>query len=242
MRFLVRTCSVLFLAGVSLAQPPAGDGASIRILQPGKYIDDVAANSGEIWWVLYATPGDGVRLRYTPLCVTDVPDWGPRVQAEGFADEEVVLLFSGTREIPRGPVATTFLGNLPLTPGTEVWLGQVGRDLLRVHPFRRSVISNTPMNEATLGEYRIELCQGGSANQTLFKAQWSGEPSGGSDYNDYLPSLLWAGDLDKDDRLDLLLDVRQHYAAPKIALYLSSHAQPGERVHLVAQADGPGGC
>lgn len=48
------------------------------------------------------------------------------------------------------------------------------------------------------------------------------------------PSLLWAGDLDRDGKLDLFMDILNHYAGRHYALYLSSEAEDGELVKLVA--------
>ena len=49
------------------------------------------------------------------------------------------------------------------------------------------------------------------------------------------PSLLWAGDLDRDGQLDLLLDISNHYAARHYVLYLSSEADAGDLVKPVAE-------
>ena len=47
--------------------------------------------------------------------------------------------------------------------------------------------------------------------------------------------LLWAGDLDGDGRLDLLLNTNYHPEASGLSLYLSSHAAAGALVGLVAE-------
>jgi len=44
------------------------------------------------------------------------------------------------------------------------------------------------------------------------------------------PLLLWAGDLDKDGKLDLLMDITNHYNISETALFLSSLARSGELV------------
>ncbi len=49
------------------------------------------------------------------------------------------------------------------------------------------------------------------------------------------PSLLWAGDLDRDGQLDLLLDISNHYAARHYVLYMSSEADAGDLVKPVAE-------
>lgn len=52
---------------------------------------------------------------------------------------------------------------------------------------------------------------------------------------DGTPQLLWAGDLDGDNRADLILDITNHYNVRHLALYLSSKAAPEKLVKLVAQ-------
>jgi len=42
------------------------------------------------------------------------------------------------------------------------------------------------------------------------------------------PHVVWAGDLDRDGKLDLLLDLTWHYNVSAPTLYLSSRATAGE--------------
>lgn len=62
--------------------------------------------------------------------------------------------------------------------------------------------------------------------QTLF--QW---PQGLSDQH---AELIWAGDLDGDGKLDLLIDHSDHYNSSGLALYLSTWAGAGQLVGRVA--------
>ena len=48
------------------------------------------------------------------------------------------------------------------------------------------------------------------------------------------PFVLWAGDLDLDGRLDLLLDTSDHENVKEMRLFLSSAAKPGQLVSEVA--------
>ena len=47
--------------------------------------------------------------------------------------------------------------------------------------------------------------------------------------------LLWAGDLDRDGRLDLLLDLSEHYNMSLPTLFLSSAAADSDLVAPVAR-------
>lgn len=53
-------------------------------------------------------------------------------------------------------------------------------------------------------------------------------------YDETVPTLLMAGDLDNDGRLDLLIDTSNHYNLSRVTLFLSSAAGPGEWMAPVA--------
>lgn len=52
--------------------------------------------------------------------------------------------------------------------------------------------------------------------------------------NDCYWTLLWAGDLDLDGKLDLLLDLTHHYNVEDRVLFLSSQAEEGKLVKYIA--------
>jgi hypothetical protein len=59
--------------------------------------------------------------------------------------------------------------------------------------------------------------------------------------NDPYWYLLWAGDLDRDGKLDLYLSVTQHYDVAERKLFLSSQARRKKLVREVASFE-IGGC
>lgn len=89
---------------------------------------------------------------------------------------------------------------------------------------------------------RIVLRDGRGREQVLVRmdgyadtrtaAPWLGD--------DASPSLLFAGDLDRDGKLDLLFDTTDHYNVSRPTLFLSSQAKPGELLHRVAQYESVG--
>ena len=52
--------------------------------------------------------------------------------------------------------------------------------------------------------------------------------------------LLFAGDLDRDGKLDLVFDTTDHYNVARPTLFLSSQARPGELLHEVARTTSVG--
>ena len=49
------------------------------------------------------------------------------------------------------------------------------------------------------------------------------------------PALLWAGDLDRDREIDLLINATNHYNVTHPMLFLSSQAEEGRLVEAVAE-------
>lgn len=237
MRFIVL---VLFFSCVGMAacaQPPAGDGTKIEILPAGKfYHADLHTATGDTWWVLFATPGEGPWLRYAPLSI-QLPDNGRRgdvlgeIRADGFAVSETILLFRGTKEIPRGPVASAFHGVLTLVPHLALGLG-TGGTRLEVVP------AGPPEDAQGFPRYTAYLDAGGKRQQ-LCEWGWKYLPPAECDeiHDATPPALRWAGDLDKDDRLDLLLNMPAGALSSVQALFLSGHATGNELVHQVATCE-----
>ena len=48
------------------------------------------------------------------------------------------------------------------------------------------------------------------------------------------PALIWAGDMDKDGKIDLILDLSKGLYSAHITLFLSSYAEKNEYLHEVA--------
>lgn len=54
------------------------------------------------------------------------------------------------------------------------------------------------------------------------------------------PRLVFAGDLDGDGEVDLILDETWHYNLGQLSLWLSSAAEPGQRLGRVAMQESTG--
>lgn len=228
MRFLL-VLLALATTDAALAQPPKGDGAHVEIIAPGRYCAaEMSGRTGDTWWVLYTSPADGPRLRYSPLTITPDPAMpgAYNVQADYFANADILLLFRGTPELPRGPVATCFQGAARLVGGTRLVLG-TGAQQIMLGAIREQP---SPDREA----YAVVLAND-TLQQDLLSNTWAatGAPAQEDTYN--YPELRWAGDLDKDDRIDLFLNLSATPARSHGALYLSSRAEKEEVLHLVAE-------
>ena len=82
-----------------------------------------------------------------------------------------------------------------------------------------------PNGFTSLENYSLELSKGQVSQELLAY----------SSTNDAIPTLLWAGDLDGDNRLDLVINATPHYAVSSApTLFLSSMAKDGNLVQKVA--------
>ena len=82
-------------------------------------------------------------------------------------------------------------------------------------------------SEVAITSYSL-IAKRGEAKQTLFTAEYIDLDSGP-------PSVVWAGDLDRDGAPDFFLDTSNHYNEMKHTLYLSSFAKAGKLLEKIAE-------
>lgn len=95
--------------------------------------------------------------------------------------DDVAFLLRGLEGIAPGPVLTVFAGSYPFTRGATLPLGDESQ---------RSFLTAEPADRG----FEVVLSEAG-VRQVLARGL-------GRDSGDSSPSLLWAGDLDRDGRLD----------------------------------------
>jgi hypothetical protein len=214
--------SLAGLVAVALAAETPSHGE--RILLPGTFFqeDVTAATAGE-WQALCPTPR-GLALVTTPVAIRTVPaplpdedpdgTGGRSVESEKCRDAFLLLRVPG---LTNGPVVTTAAGRIPV-PKDGV------ASLFVADPTESSFLQTTQKP----GSDSLEiLLSRGEKRQTIATIAGC--------CNDNWPAILWAGDLDRDGELDLLLDVSNHYAGGNLALFLSSVARKGDLVGEVAR-------
>ena len=136
-------------------------------------------------------------------------------------------MISGTGKLQAGDLQTHVSGDNRIAIGNYIYIGHeaVLSALGRVIAEER----RHPSDQLTV-DYQVQYSKhpfSANSSQILLEL----ERTEGAD----TPSLLWAGDLDRDGKTDLLLNMGSDNAGRHFGLFLSSEAEAGQLVKLVAQ-------
>lgn len=212
------------------------------IQPPGAFHgDEPVARDGERWLALRVTDREAslvaTRLKVRPVFdeVLDAPGQASGRAVSSTLDDAHVVAFLRGAGLNVGTVelATVAPGddNSPL-PHYAI--------AFRARDYRIRTRCDPDAGEAVEGQLqfdcRIEL-SGAAGSQTL--ARMRGYRDRTDDAvrvgDDATPTLLFAGDLDRDGELDLIFDVSDHYNKLQPSLFLSSPAAAGELMLQAAQ-------
>jgi len=223
---LARTLIVVLL----LASPAvAVDETRIELQRPGQFHgDEVTAKGGERWWAL-ASRGDSFVLEEREIQVQAARDvllddesvrTGKRVEARGTG--EALLLLRGIPGLRAGPVEAQRPEPKQLFPGQTCLLTVAdGGWLLATGS---AAVGPRPNSEFLVSDYGLWLENSSSRQRLAAFAVIDSTP----------PELVWAGDTERDGKLDMIMELGNHYNVTEWVLFLSSAAGPGERVGRVA--------
>jgi len=232
----------LSLAVVTLSSPPALAAATTRaqqieIAHTGCYhAKEVSAHTGEVWAVLYRR-GENFQLvsrsiRVNP-CHDPIVEPFDKAATSGRSvsvdtDGEPLVLVHGLRSTGPTPIsihsaqspdslgknmASARRGRY-LAPGQHVTL-ILGRATYRLIA-RGGLDPSRPSSDRLVIGYRLTLKGPDGMSQDLAVPTRFAE--------DGMPVVLWAGDLDRDGKLDLYMDLTDHYNVHDFALFLSARA------------------
>jgi len=189
--------------------------SDFRIISTGSFHgNEIKARDGETWFGLYEF-GSGCFLQPTELLIESVHDplldrddamTGRMVSAVGQEVEPLFLLRPINGVFQEGPIPTVLVNSPVLLPDTTITLGDYG--------------------------YLFTTDKGLflSDGETIQRLSSVYPESHGEQV-----SVVWAGDLDADGLVDVIVDDQAHYAyVMNLILFLSSEADPGSLVKEVA--------
>lgn len=208
--------------------------ANFQLLYPGEFHgDEIMAQTGEQWLGLYPNAGGGM-LREVSLEVFPVHDpvldedeqarTGKGVSVRGLVEPTLLVRIDNPAALQPGQIVTAWSEATPLTNRTNlpIQLGGVTYHL-RVETSDTSETAGIARDDAKLVLVR------GTERQVLYELGGTGQEA------EAWWNLLWVGDMDGDGRLDLYVQVADHYNVAQRELYLSSQAAEGQLVRKVAE-------
>jgi hypothetical protein len=228
----VRLFIPLFVLPIVMGAVPAVSQQKVQLLFTGEFLGErLWPKTGETWLGLYST-SKGYQLAAARLRVRPVPDacGGKATKVSVDSTTQPYLLLSGLGGLRPGPVDTAFVGQEFLYPGQSLSL-----KLSRIEKwyFLRALGTAAPrLGEILFSDYQLQLRDSGRIDadgRTIFHLKEL--------TLDNTPKLRWAGDLDHDGRLDVLLQVPIGGYSKRHVLLLSSLASPGELLKEAATFD-----
>ncbi len=196
--------------------------------------EEVSAKYGESWLALLETPS-GFELQEVALSVEIVADevidvppakTGKKVSVpEGF---EPLVLLRNLSQLSPGPVLTIATSDESLTAAYPQSFRLDGTSYLLEFKCAAELIGQE------LADCPLQLSTGNKIQALQDYPIYHPSSTKATIASDALPRVLWAGDLDRDGLLDLLLDLTNHYNVSAPTLLLSSMAGKGELVRPAA--------
>lgn len=226
MRNLLVTSILACMAAPLLFAQEQPVRSEYEILLCGEYHEEeVTAATGDKWWGLFRTDA-GHELRQVEVSVENVHDpiadndeseqTGKKVSVKG-AETEPLFLVKGPAFRTKRSVPTCFEGQIALEPTR--WGGYLECSF----GWERPTVRFTPQGEAVEDgwkDYEIAIWtskDGEDGNWLPFVQRESAS-------GETIPTLHWAGDIDGDGKMDLLMDMTDHYNVRDMTLFLSTEA------------------
>ncbi len=218
MRIIVLLAVWVLLTSANEPAQVSADPAHLLI--PGGFQTRARPELGnQEWFGLYVTP-TGHELRVTTVTVEDTPygcgGAGRRITAQGSGTP--LFLVAGLPGLKAGPIDTAFRGRRFVHPGESIPLKLSGENWYTLEGFGTA---RPGVGGVDFRDYQVVL-RIRDHRQIL-----QNYPRVNVDAP---PELLWAGDLDRDHRVDVLQGHGQYH----YVLFLSSAAKSGDLVARVA--------
>jgi hypothetical protein len=211
--------ALVFFPGEFKSDDFSGDQIQLWTAGP-MHANEIIGKTGEVWFGLFHAK-NGFEILKTEITVLDSPSTGglyeKYVRTERIGDP--VFLIRGMPELQEGPVKTVFYGFFQPQPTNN------GINLRTDMRLQYLLSAGGKTSAETIEDYELKLSDR-QTSQIITKRS--------SALRESMPILLWAGDLDGDGKLDLLIDMTDHYNVRQPTLFLSSRAKPGQLLEKVA--------
>ena len=224
------TLVLVLLAVISPINSAGISQSDQRLIEPGVFHgEEVMARSGEKWLGLHINDENSMlltyRLKVTAVQDTLVDNEGQTTGKEVTVDLplEPLFLVKAKGLLKEGPVTTVFDELSNLGESSPVTLNLDGTSYV----LKVGSEDTAPCPDHSLPRNARLVLVNGESRQVLYSLQECG--------NDPSWFLSWAGDLDRDGKLDLYVNVTQHYNVTERKLFLSSQAGKGQLVKEVAE-------
>ena len=209
--------------------------ASPQLALPGEAFhgDEVPARDGETWLALAVSDGkarlQSVKLEVTAVSdplVDDPDDRSARsVAAPGV---EALVFLRGIDALKPGEAGAVLAREQTVSTERPLRLGSdAAAPQITVHCAKSAGQTEASSCEVSLGD--------GKTTQVLFRVAGERSEVDGRVFDDAVATVTFAGDLDHDGRVDLVIDTSDHYNLSRPTLFLSGAAAPGLLVGRVAQ-------
>ena len=228
-------CAVAFGGAATSANQKPKLIHPVELLETGDFHgDEVSARTGEKWLGLYISGNHSLllncRLQVEMVHdeIGDEPEekTGKKVSVD--PPLEPIFLVRRAKMLREGPVETVFAEkpnyerSLERIPPLELKLAQTSYVLKVV-----GSDDGAKCSEDSFPKNAQLVLAAGDSSQALYSLEGCG--------NEPYWYLLWAGDLDRDGKLDLYVSVTYHYNVSQRKLFLSSQASKGKLVKEVAE-------
>ncbi len=232
---LATLLALVFAGVITNANQESKPAHAVALLETGAFHgEEVSARTGEKWLGLYISEGHSLlvttRIRVETVHdeIGDAPDEQTGKSVGVDLPLEPLFLVKGAKMLSEGPVNTVFIRNTDSEESLEkisplqLTLAQTAYELKVVGAADGARCSeHSFLNDAQL------VLASGDSSQVLYSLEGCG--------NDPYWYLMWAGDLDRDGKLDLYVSVTHHYNVSQKKLFLSSKAKKGDLVKEIAE-------
>ena len=211
--------------------------AAVELLLPGTYHgDEISAHGGASWFALVQDASGETRLEARRMEIEAVndpvldDDTGTSGKRVGAPQDDALFYLRDAPGLTAGRVETAYSGQ-----GDPLSLIGLERDF-DLFERRAGRLHFGCSGDADTRDCTLTFDHEG---RSQILGRWRGDASAGESQlmlgDDAWPHLRWAGDIDRDGRLDLLIDLTDHYNVSVPTLFLSSQANAGELVRAVAE-------